>query len=96
MIQNLYPADELSQVRAQIRRLKLREDELRAGYLSGQLNPVGLDALVEIKMQRRRRFCHDRLPPDILNNPVYWDRSETPAVVVRPKPAQATSTRIRA
>jgi hypothetical protein len=83
MILNLYPADELALIRDRIKCLDLREQTLRDGYLSGRLNPVGYENSVEIKVQRRRRLRTDRLPPEIREEPRFWQETETRAVVVR-------------
>jgi hypothetical protein len=83
MIPNLYQADELALIRDRIKRLELREQKLRDGYLSGRLNPVGYENRVEIKVQRRRQLRTDRLPPENREDPRFWQGTETRAVVVR-------------
>lgn len=83
MIPNLYPADELALIRAQKRRLEDRERQLKEGYLSGRLNPVGYEATVEIKTATQHRLLKDRLPPEIRDDPQYWERREVRSVVLR-------------
>ena len=41
MMSNRHPVDELADVRAEVRRLKAREDEPRELILSGRCDPVG-------------------------------------------------------
>lgn len=83
MIPNLYPADELALIRDQIKRLELQEQALREGYLQGRLNPVGYETTVEIREQRKRHLLRDRLPPEILHDPQFWEEKVVRAVIVR-------------
>ncbi|WP_296419582.1 hypothetical protein [Pseudooctadecabacter sp.] len=83
MLPNLYPADELAMIRAHKRRLEDRERQLREGYLSGRLNPVGYEATVELKTTRQRVLRKDRLPDVIKNDPSYWDDRVVTSVVLR-------------
>lgn len=45
---NLAPADRLAKVREDIRILKAEEDELREGFISGGLNPIGDEHVVVV------------------------------------------------
>ncbi len=80
----IHPADELARIRAEIRRLKLREATLREGFLRGDLPVLGLGASVSVRRTRRRVLVKDRLPDAILGDDRYWEFRETPAVVVQP------------
>ncbi|SLN35570.1 hypothetical protein [Pseudooctadecabacter jejudonensis] len=97
----LLPADELALIRAKKRKLSDRERQLRDGFLTGRLNPVGLDASVEVKVTRQRLLRKEMLPPEIRNNPQFWDTREVTSVVLRkvgargalPTPQQAADPR---
>ncbi|WP_375281086.1 hypothetical protein [Pseudooctadecabacter sp.] len=83
MLPNLYPADELAMIRAHKRRLEDRERQLREGYLTGRLNPVGYEATVELKTTRQRVLRKDRLPTAIKDDPTYWEDRVVTSVVLR-------------
>ncbi|AUC52718.1 hypothetical protein CDO87_05705 [Sagittula sp. P11] len=78
----MHPVDELAQLRAQMRRLKAREAELRAQVLSGNAPPISNRHRVEIVRQRRPDFVKDKLPEHVLNDPWYWETRETQVVKV--------------
>ena len=93
---NMPPADELELVRAEIKRLRAREAELRAeivGQADGE--SIGRDWRVEIVEQRRRSLDRAALPPEIARDPRYWKESVTrivrtvPAGARRPRRARA-------
>lgn len=66
------PADELSDIRAEIQRLKRREAELRAAYLTRPDMPkVGRWFKVELVTQRARIFDPRLLPDAIRHDPAY-------------------------
>jgi len=66
------PADELAEIRAEIWRLKRREAELRAAYLTRTDMPkVGRWFKVELITQRARVFDPRLLPETIRNDPAY-------------------------
>lgn len=66
------PADELADIRAEIQRLKRREAELRAAYLTRTDMPkVGRWFKVELITQRARVFDPRLLPDAIRHNPAY-------------------------
>lgn len=71
---NMPPADELELVRAEIKRLKAREAELRAAVLDESAEP-GQDWRVEVVEQRRRTLDRMALPPEIAGDPRYWKES---------------------
>lgn len=83
MIPNLYPADELALIRAHKKRLEDREKEIKRGYLTGQLNPVGYEVTVEVKVALHRVLLKDRLPNSIKDDPQYWEDREVRSVVLR-------------
>lgn len=82
MLPNMHPADELSLVRSEMRKLRAREAQLRDGFLKGELSRDGTIARVNLKVQRRRMLQRDRLPPDIQNDPRYWQMRESHVVQV--------------
>ncbi len=69
---NMPPADELELVRAEIKRLKAREAELRAAMLEDGGAEPGEDWRVEVVEQRRRTLDRAALPPEIAGDPRYW------------------------
>ena len=83
MLINTAPADEIAEIRGQIRMLKDREAELRGGFLSGQHGLRGNVYEVSVKSDRRRTFLRDKLPPRILNDPTYWADKVTQTVTVK-------------
>lgn len=52
---NLAPADRLAKVREEIRILKVEEDELRAGFIDGDLDAVGDEHVVIVTTTRSER-----------------------------------------
>ena len=85
MIPNLYPADELAYLRAEIKRLEAREKELRSGFLAGKLPLVGYESRIEVRQSKRKVFLRDKLDPKILNDPKLWEeRLGLTVVVVSP------------
>lgn len=69
---NMPPADELELVRAEIKRLRAREAELRAAVLEEGGAEPGQEWRVEIVEQRRRTLDRAALPREIGNDPRYW------------------------
>ncbi len=53
---NLAPADRLAKVRDEIRILKAEEDELRSGFIDGELDAVGDEHVVVITTSRSERI----------------------------------------
>lgn len=83
MLPNMHPADELSLVRSEMRKLRAREAVLRRGFLNGKLPRDGTIARVDLSVQRRRLLQRDSLPPEIANNPKYWQMRESQVVTVQ-------------
>ena len=69
---NMPPADELELVRAEIKRLRKREAELRGAVLDEGGAEPGQDWRVEVVEQRRRTLDRAALPPEIAGDPRYW------------------------
>jgi hypothetical protein len=84
MIRNIHPAEELFELRAEIRALKAREAELRAYFLSGARGPDRRGPFHEVAVtrQRHRVLARDRLPAAILHSPRYWREEITPVVTL--------------
>ena len=70
-------------IRAHKKRLEDREAELRSGYLTGQLNPTGLEVTVEVKVARHRVLRKDLLPVAIRDDPYFWEDRDVHSVVLR-------------
>ena len=71
---NMTPADELGHLRAEMKRLKAREAELREEILETG-DATGVEFTIEIKEQERRTLDKDKLPQEILNDPYYYKTS---------------------
>lgn len=72
-MRNMHPADELAMIRTDIRRLREREDFLRKGFLSLRLPTRGDEAVATVKIVKQRKFCQDRLPQHLLDDPDLWE-----------------------
>lgn len=79
-------ADELGDIRALIRTLKAREEELRRRILDRRPNgdTSGARWTLSVRNGTRRSLDRTRLPPDILNDPRYWKETAAQTVVCRP------------
>ena len=78
----MHPADELARIRAEIKRLKTREEVLRRAFLRGEAECLSNSAEVRIHEQVSRRFVCNRLPPEILSDDRYWEMRRTRIVRV--------------
>ncbi|MEL7466958.1 MAG: hypothetical protein AAFN27_00800 [Pseudomonadota bacterium] len=68
---NISPADELGHIRAEMKRLKAREAELKDQITeTGQTE--GADFTVRVVEQTRRTLNREALPPEILEDDRYW------------------------
>lgn len=74
----LHPAEELFELRAQLRALKLREAELRDFFLTDALpqDRIGPFHTVTLHGQQRRNLVKSRLPQAIVADPQYYDTSK--------------------
>lgn len=81
-MRNMHPADELAMIRTDIRRLREREDYLRKGFLTMRLPTHGVDAVATVKIVKNKRFCRDRLPNHLLDDPEMWETQVVRHVVV--------------
>lgn len=86
MLINAAPADEIAEIRGQIKMLRDREADLRQGFLTGQHGQVGAMHEVQIKTIRKRRLLRERLPAGILNDPAFWSEQVTQMVEVHERP----------
>jgi len=89
MLINAAPADEIAEIRGQIQMLKEREAALRRGFLTGLHSRRGHYYEVRVEPARMRRLLQDKLPPEILNNPAFWDDQVTQRVLVKPCDTQS-------
>lgn len=76
-MRNIHPADELAMIRTDIRRLREREDYLRKGFLSLRLPTRGDDAVATVKILKQRKFCQEKLPQHMLDDPDLWETMVT-------------------
>ena len=79
----MHPADEFFRLRQEIRDLTDRANRMRAQFLSGDLPAQSNAHSVTIRQQTRRVFKRDRLAPEILADPRYWQETRSPVVTVR-------------
>lgn len=74
----LSPADELSDIRAEIARLKLREQVLRDGFVHHpNAELIGRWTRVEVTVTQKSRFDWSLLPDVIRNDPTYFRQATT-------------------
>ena len=76
---NMTLADELGMLREEMKRLKARENELRAEILETG-DASGSVYTVTIKTQERRTLDKDKLPKEILEDPYYYKVSTSQTV----------------
>ena len=88
-LRNIHPADELAEIRSDIRRLQERENFLRRGFLNDSLPRLGSDAVAEVKPLKRRTFLRDKLPDHILNDESFWRTEFIHQVRIAPAPGAA-------
>lgn len=72
-MRNMHPADELAMIRTDIRRLRDREEFLRKGFLSLRFPTRGDEAVATVKIVKQRRFCQDKLPEHLRDDPDLWE-----------------------
>lgn len=82
MTRNIHPADELAEIRAEIRRLKAREAALRKGFLSGHTPTAGAFHRVRVVTSQRKVLLRDKLPLHITSDPQYFEMRKTPSIRV--------------
>lgn len=81
-MRNLPPADELAQIRDDLRRLKIREAVLRRIVLDDPATRDGIDARVVVRVQKRLTLDPAQLPDFIRNDRRYWAMAETHVVLI--------------
>lgn len=77
------PIDEYARLKAEIRRLQDRAEVLRAGFLRPGARLRSNRFEVTVRRAKRRVFDKDRLPPEVLADPRYWDERESEIVTCR-------------
>ncbi|MEL6913721.1 MAG: hypothetical protein AAFP13_04415 [Pseudomonadota bacterium] len=79
----MHPADEYARLKAVIRSLEARAKVLRDGFAAGQM-PQRSEAM-EVVVQRveRKVFLRDRLPPEVLGDPRFWETRTGEVVRIR-------------
>lgn len=84
---NRAPADELAEIRAEIKALKERETALRTRILESDTPDVlmGVEHEVVVREQRSRVLDKSLLPEDIRENPAFYRERVTRIVTVKPK-----------
>lgn len=91
MLPNRHPADQLADLRGQIKALKQQEKLLRDQFATGSLSCSGQTHAVEIRVSNSRVFMHDKLPEHILNDPQFWRTRTVKTVVSRVRPEQSVA-----
>ncbi|WP_432448052.1 hypothetical protein [Aliiroseovarius marinus] len=83
----LHPADELAHIRAELRRLHAREDELKRHYREDASDADLTGATFEVSVMRhaKRVFDPSLLPQAILSNPRFYRAQATTLVTTTPK-----------
>lgn len=56
MSTNMHPADELLFIRQRIKEFQVREDELKSGFKSGDLETAGQFSVVTVTKRKSKRF----------------------------------------
>lgn len=82
----MHPADEFFHLRQEIRDLTERANRMRVQFLSGDLPAQSSAHSVIIRQQTRRVFQRERLAPEILADPRYWQETRSPVVTVKKTP----------
>lgn len=77
------PVDEYARLKDDIRRLQDRAEALRAGFLRPGARLRSNRYEITVRRQKRRVFAKDRLPPEVRDDPRYWDDRETEVVLCR-------------
>ena len=77
------PVDEFARLKAEIRRLQDRADELRDGFLRPGARLRSNRFEITVKRSPRRCFAKERLPEAVLADPRYWDERESEVVTCR-------------
>jgi hypothetical protein len=80
---NRHPVDELADVRAEIKRLEGREDELRAYLLEHPSDRVGINHVATIGEQRRKRVDLRALADEIGHSVLARFTSYASCIMVR-------------
>ena len=90
---NWDPVDELASLRAEMRRLKAREDALREMFLmpGADTRFEGRDHVVEVVAQSRRVFDRRRLPAAILRDDRFYAVSVSKELRLKAKSARYDS-----
>ena len=78
----LPPADELAQIRDDLRRLKIREAVLRRAVLDDPSLREGTQARVVVRVQKRREIVLAQLPSEIVKDGRYWRIEDTPLLLI--------------
>lgn len=79
----MHPVDEFARLKAEIRGLEARAAALRGRFLDPSQPRRSNRYEVLVRSQTRRTFKKDLLPPEILNDPCYWEESRSEMVTVR-------------
>ncbi len=95
-MRNLPPADEMAQIRDDIRRLKIREAVLRRIVLDDPALRDGLESRVVVRVQKRRSLDMAQLPAFIKNDARFWVVTETQTVLIESRGKVAHCRPLRA
>jgi hypothetical protein len=79
----MHPVDEFARLKAEIRELETKAAVLRDGFLNPATPRRSNRFEVVVKIQTRRTFKKDLLPPEILTDPRFWEENRSEMVTVR-------------
>lgn len=79
----MHPADEFAKIKAEMAALKARADVLRQGFIDDAKNRRSNGYEVVVRVQRRRKFLREKLPPYILEHDAFWETAESNIVTVK-------------
>ena len=77
------PVDEYARLKTEIKRMQDRLEVLREAFLRPDARLRSNQYEVQVRRQKRRVFLKDRLPPEVLADPRYWEERENEVVTFR-------------
>lgn len=88
-IANRHPADELADIRNDLKRLKSREAFLLNGLVNDRFPRIGNDVVAQVSPFKKRVFLREKLPPHILEDETFWRTDIVKDVQLAPAPGAA-------
>lgn len=87
-----HPADELADIRNDLKRLKTREAFLLNGIVNDRLPRFGKDVVAQVKPFEKRIFLREKLPDHILQDTAFWRVESVRDVQFEPAPGASGHT----